>query len=72
MYYSFKDAEKSVAKVQVFDACDNVLVVMAHDGSLLQVFDFFPKYANDFKSKGWKEKGRWSFLQDFAVAVDAA
>ncbi len=42
---------------------------MAHDESLLNVVDFFPKYANDFKSKGWAEKGRWLFLKDFAKAV---
>jgi hypothetical protein len=34
------------------DARDEVLVLMAHDDSLLDVMDFFPKYANDFKQKG--------------------
>ena len=51
------------------DAQGKVLVVMAHDDSLLPVMDFFPKSANDFMTKGWVEKGRWLFLKDFAKAV---
>ncbi|KAL2062868.1 hypothetical protein VTL71DRAFT_5940 [Oculimacula yallundae] len=63
------EAEVTVEKVIEADAHDEVFVVMAHDDSLLDVVDFFPKYANDFKSKGWAEKTRWLFLKDFAKAV---
>ena len=42
---------------------------MAHDDTLLDVVDLFPKYANDFKQNGWAEKARWLFLKDFAGAV---
>lgn len=63
------EAEATIGKVIEADAQDYVLVVMAHDETLLNVVDFFPKYANDFKSKGWAEKGRWLFLKDFAKAV---
>jgi len=63
------EAERTIEKVIEADAQDEVLVVMAHDHSLMDVVDFFPKYANDFKQKGWAEKGRWLFLKDFAGAV---
>ncbi|TVY38001.1 Cytochrome P450 monooxygenase, partial [Lachnellula subtilissima] len=59
------EAERTIGKVMEADARDEVLVVMAHDDTLLDVVDFFPKYANDFKEKGWVEKGRWLFLKDF-------
>jgi glyoxylase-like metal-dependent hydrolase (beta-lactamase superfamily II) len=63
------EAEATIGKVIEVDAHDEVLVVMAHDDSLLTVMDFFPKYANEFKQKGWVEAGRWLFLKDFAKAV---
>jgi hypothetical protein len=37
---------------------------------LLDVMDFFPKEANEWKAKGWKEEGRWRFLKDFQRAVE--
>ena len=63
------EAELTIEKVMEADAQGKVLVVMAHDDSLLPVMDFFPKSANDFMTKGWVEKGRWLFLKDFAKAV---
>jgi glyoxylase-like metal-dependent hydrolase (beta-lactamase superfamily II) len=59
------EAENSVKKLIDFDAREDILVVIAHDGSLLDVLDFFPKQANDWKEKGWKEEGKWRFLRDF-------
>ncbi|TAQ90531.1 hypothetical protein B7494_g1146 [Chlorociboria aeruginascens] len=63
------EAERTIGKVMDADAQDEVLVVMAHDDTLLDVVDFFPKYANGFLEKGWAEKGRWLFLKDFKSAV---
>lgn len=63
------EAERSIEKMQEADAQDKVLVVVAHDASLLDVLDFFPKYANDFASQGWVRKGRWAFLKDFKDAL---
>jgi hypothetical protein len=63
------EAEVTIGKVIEADARDEVLVVMAHDESLLPVMDFFPKYANGFMQKGWVKEGRWLFLKDFAQAV---
>ncbi|KUJ20708.1 uncharacterized protein LY89DRAFT_682407 [Mollisia scopiformis] len=63
------EAEETISKVMEADAHDEIFVAMAHDESLLPVVDFFPKYANDFKSKGWVQDTRWLFLKDFAKAV---
>lgn len=63
-------AEETIGKMQEADAQGGrVLVVVAHDASLLDVVEFFPKFANDFASKGWVEKGRWAFLKDFKEAL---
>lgn len=51
------------------DGDGKVLVVMAHDDSLLEVLDFFPKYLDGFVGKGWVERARWGFLKDFRGAV---
>lgn len=62
-------AAESIRKLQELDAYDNFLVVAAHDESMLDVVDFFPKTANDFVAKGWVRQARWTFLRDFAKAV---
>jgi glyoxylase-like metal-dependent hydrolase (beta-lactamase superfamily II) len=67
--YDNDAAEATIEKIIEFDADDQVLAIMAHDDSLLDVVDLFPKYANDFVEKGWVEKGRWIFLKDFVKAV---
>jgi len=59
------EAERTLLKVQEADAKEEVLVIMAHDNSALDVVDFFPKYANDFVEKGWVKALRWRFLKDF-------
>ena len=65
-------AQEVVHKIKAFDADPNILVIAAHDWSLSEVLDFYPQSANDWKVKGWKEKGRWRFLVDFQKAVDLA
>lgn len=37
---------------------------------MLDVLEFFPRDANAWKEKGWKEKGRWGFLQDFDIKTE--
>ncbi|KAJ3538151.1 hypothetical protein NM208_g6034 [Fusarium decemcellulare] len=64
------EAEKTLSTLTEFDAKDEVFVVLAHDNSLLDVIDFFPKRANDWKEKGWKEESRWRFLKDFQASVE--
>lgn len=64
-----EEAERTIAKMQEVDVMDNVLVVLAHDESLLDVVDVFPAKANDFVEKGWAKECRWRFLRDFAEVV---
>ncbi|KAK6398241.1 hypothetical protein LTR65_003321 [Meristemomyces frigidus] len=65
-----KLVKESIAKWEEFDAQDNVFAVIAHDHTLLDVVEFYPKPANDWKEKGWKEQGRWRFLSDFDTSVE--
>ena len=63
-------ARGTLHKIESFDADPNILVVAAHDWSLKDIVDYFPQSANEWKRKGWKDKGRWRFLADFQKAVD--
>jgi hypothetical protein len=69
----YEAAVRTVEALQRFDADERVLVVFAHDMSLLDVLEFYPARASDWKRKGWKEKGHWRFvahLQKLAREVD--
>jgi glyoxylase-like metal-dependent hydrolase (beta-lactamase superfamily II) len=67
--HDVEEADASIEKLQEMDGLDEVLVVIAHDSSLLSVVDLFPKYADRFLEKGWVNRGKWLFLKDFAEAV---
>lgn len=64
IHHDVEVCKQSVEKVMEADGNGNVFTVIAHDGSLLNLVDFFPKHANGFKEKSWVENGRWAFLQD--------
>lgn len=67
--YEFGDlAQDSVDKVKVLDAQDGIFICLAHDCSLV---DILPLYnddptasINDWRSRGYKEKTRWAFLNE--------
>ena len=65
-------AEWTIEGVSEFDAHERVLTVVAHDSSLMDVVDFFPKTANDWRSKEWGRDGRWRFLADFSKGLEEA
>jgi hypothetical protein len=67
-----EDGIKSREKLIRFDAADNVFVLIAHDETVLDIVDVFPKPANEWKSKRWKELAKWRFLKDFAGSVKQA
>lgn len=69
LHQDHAEAGRTVGKMQEADAQDAVLVVIAHDASLLGVLDFFPAYANGFAEKKWVENGRWAFVKDFKGAL---
>jgi glyoxylase-like metal-dependent hydrolase (beta-lactamase superfamily II) len=70
MHEDPRKAVETVQKLKAFDAHENVLVIIAHDPSLVGLVDFFPKSLNDWKRENWEEAARWRFLADFRNAVD--
>lgn len=69
VHHDVPEMIESIRKLQELDAHDNILVVAAHDSSILDVAEFFPRPANDFAREGWARRARWAFLKDFAEAV---
>ncbi|KAK2054099.1 metallo-beta-lactamase superfamily protein [Colletotrichum caudatum] len=67
-----REARETLEAVKRFDASPDVFVVGAHDDSLHGVMEYFPKPANEWKRKGWKESGRWLFLGDFKKPLQVA
>ncbi|CAI6340833.1 unnamed protein product [Periconia digitata] len=57
-------AMDSIYKAQEADGKNNVLFLWAHDVEPFESAELSPKYANDWKKKGWKGKMIWSFLGD--------
>ena len=60
---------KSIERLAEFDADPNILVIIAHERSLLGQIDFFPHAINDWKAKDLDEKTRWGFCAAFESAV---
>jgi glyoxylase-like metal-dependent hydrolase (beta-lactamase superfamily II) len=63
-------SQRSVEQLMLFDAMENVFVIFAHDESLADVVDYYPKTANGWKSRGWKEKGLWRFLPQLLLEAN--
>lgn len=69
MGHNIPQAAESIYKAQEADGKGNVLFLFAHDVAPLKTADLSPKYANDWKNQGWREKMLWSFLDDFEAVV---
>lgn len=70
--HDIQAARDSVAKLGEFDAHENILTMIAHDDTMVTIVGTFPHtLANDWKRKGWREKGLWKFLGDLGKAVEA-
>lgn len=63
-------AMRTINAVRGFDDQDNVFLVAAHDHTVSAVIDTFPRSANQWKQKGWKEQTKWLFLKDFQEALN--
>jgi glyoxylase-like metal-dependent hydrolase (beta-lactamase superfamily II) len=70
MFPDHDAASETVRKIQELDAADNVFVIIAHDGSLLDQIDLYPNTINTWKAKGLRSKTRWLFCRDFDGAVE--
>jgi hypothetical protein len=67
-----EEANRSIGGMQEFDAAENVLVVIAHDGSLLHPeagMEWFPEGTQKDWKKDLARKARWGFLREFEKAV---
>lgn len=65
-------AIESCNKWQEYDAQENIFAMVAHDASLMDIVDFYPKSANGWRRQGWKDAGRWRFLRDFDTGSQEA
>ncbi|KAF3910619.1 hypothetical protein ABW21_db0204352 [Orbilia brochopaga] len=63
-------AQDVISKIQAFDADERVLVLNAHEWNYYDVLELFPRRANEWKEKGWKERARWRFLKELQKAID--
>lgn len=63
-------AQDALKQIEAFDADENIMVIMAHDYTLLPYMSFFPKEANSWYEENWKGRSRWAFLKDFAKNVE--
>ncbi|KAK5045910.1 hypothetical protein LTR84_008696 [Exophiala bonariae] len=74
LHHDTKDATQSAANMAEFDAHENVLVIVAHDATLLDPsigIEYFPNGTmKDWKAKGYANRLHWAFLQDFVQAVE--
>jgi glyoxylase-like metal-dependent hydrolase (beta-lactamase superfamily II) len=68
--------KETLEALQVFDASPDVLVIIAHDYTILDLLELYPKAELTGWEKrgepGIKEAGRWRFLRDFRKAVEEA
>ena len=62
-HHSVDAAQRSLDALSMLDGLSNVFTVLAHDTTLEGVVELFPRSANNWKKKGWKEKCRWTFLE---------
>ncbi|KAH7127308.1 fungal-specific transcription factor domain-containing protein [Dactylonectria macrodidyma] len=61
-------ANKSIGLLAELDANDKVLVLIAHDPSVMGAITFFPDGPlNGWYRAGWKQKLRWGFLDELPV-----
>lgn len=68
--YSRKAALETREKLMNLDGNENVLTVIAHDTTVMDVLKFFPESANNWKKDGWDKIARWIFLRDWYGAVE--
>jgi hypothetical protein len=53
------------------DANENVFTIIARNTTIVDLLEYYPASANDWKAKGWGMAARWQFLRDWERAVKA-
>ncbi|KAI1623491.1 beta-lactamase-like protein [Exophiala viscosa] len=57
-------ANKTKGHLQQLDCDENVFVIIAHDSTVRDGVEHFPKTLNQWKEKGWGKKLKWAFFRD--------
>lgn len=57
-------AVKTKDSLQELDCDESVFVIVAHDSSVRDKVDHFPKSLNDWKAMNWASDVKWAFLSD--------
>jgi len=70
MNESLDDAIATLDKMKFFDGSPDVLVIIAHDSSLMDFLPFFPKNITNWDDASYKVGGTWRFLKDFSKAIE--
>lgn len=74
--FNTEQARETCGFMQEFDAAENVFVMIAHDGSLLDErvgIEWFPRGTlRSWKKNDCSRKARWGFLKDLTKAVEQA
>lgn len=65
-----EEAQKTINLVSKLDTDPRVLVVIAHDASLKSQFEYLQVKVGANNVRELKARARWSFLNDFVVAID--
>ncbi|KAF2854210.1 Metallo-hydrolase/oxidoreductase [Plenodomus tracheiphilus IPT5] len=60
-------AQNTATWLQELDADDRVFVVIAHDSTVRDGVDHFPKALNDWRERGWGRSLKWAFFRDLEV-----
>jgi len=67
-YHNREEAMQSISAMQDFDASDDVLVLIAHDPTLLKVLPLLNDAPlldlNDWKERGYKARLQWGWLNE--------
>lgn len=57
-------ATNTMRWLQELDADEKIFVVIAHDSTVRDGVDHFPKSLNDWKANGWGTSLKWAFFRD--------
>ncbi|KAF2463901.1 Metallo-hydrolase/oxidoreductase [Lindgomyces ingoldianus] len=57
-------ATETMRHLQELDCDENVFVIIAHDSTVRNKVDHFPRSLNDWKKQGWGKSLKWAFFRD--------
>lgn len=60
-------AQNTAKWLQELDADERVFVIIAHDSTVRDGVDHFPRPLNDWKAKGWGKSLKWAFFRDLEM-----